>query len=55
MIAWVITSLPLNKTKKGKIFLETNDTTARFRAMGLTKRISVEIKANITFVYFSTI
>ena len=33
------------KQKKGEISLEANDTTARFKAVGRTKRISVEIKA----------
>ena len=33
------------KQKKGEILLEANDTTARFKAVGRTKRISVEIKA----------
>ena len=47
--------IALKQKKTGEILLEGNDTTARFRTVGRTKRISVEIKANITFVYFSTI
>lgn len=44
--------IAFNKKKKGEILLEPNDTTARFRAVGSTERISVTVKENITFVTF---